>query len=182
MVRATAARGCGRVPGSLRCVVWLGAVLWCIALSAPLDARAEPQTCPLGFLESAELEQPAWEVRELRNDVRQACGAIADRLDEIVENTAGVVPQLATIDGDLVTLLEGQEAGNGDLKAARESLAGTVAVSAPAGVEVTNQPDTEMVRQAVVDNSETLNQNIWAVLGLVVGFGLLAAVYKLVRP
>jgi len=63
-----------------------------------------------------------------------------------------------------------------------EAVDGTLVVEAPSGVEVSNPPDVAAVRQAVIDANETGNQNVWAIFGLVVGFGILAWFYKLVRP
>jgi hypothetical protein len=54
--------------------------------------------------------------------------------------------------------------------------------SVSGGLKVSNQPSLAGVESASLTTAETGNQNLWAICGFFVGFGLLALIYKLVRP
>ena len=49
-------------------------------------------------------------------------------------------------------------------------------------VTVSNPTSVAGLEASVASGTETSNQNVWAIFGMVVGFGLLAFLYKLVRP
>lgn len=49
-------------------------------------------------------------------------------------------------------------------------------------VTVSNPTSVSGLEARVVEGTDTANQNIWAVFGMVVGFALLAGLWKLVRP
>jgi len=224
--KATAARS-GRLDGCLRCCVWLGAVLWCIALSAPLEARAdaEPFEVPLDrALEPAlpeftscpglptvpeayepfEPESPeelpddydssARQLTLLREEAAQICRAETERQEALLRRTWWVVSQLLGQQKEahetneyLGADLEASAERKGQLESVVEALNGPLTVEGSSGggvseVEVVNPPDVAGVETAVLTSAETGNQNMWGILGLVVGFGFLAGIYKLVRP
>lgn len=55
-------------------------------------------------------------------------------------------------------------------------------VTGAGGLEVANPTNLAGVEAAVHEGTDTANQNVWAIAGLFVGFGLLVVVWKLVRP
>jgi hypothetical protein len=177
MVRASPRRG-GRVllPGLLGLCL-CGAFL----AFGSLPALAAEPCPPAGLVIEEEMPQPEREIRALRNDGREFCSVEIERFAIVVARLEGVEAVLSTLHGDLVTLHGDLSASEG-LPVRSESQSGPVQVEAPAGVLVTNPTDVEPVQQAVVENSETLDSNLWAIAGLVAGFALLAVVYKLVRP
>lgn len=133
------------------------------------------------MLDASELGQPEYEVREGRNDLRASCLALSERLDGALAQLKALEAAVGTLDGDVVTLHEDLTA-KGGVPVDVVAQASSVSVVAPEGVEVTNPPDVASVTSAVQDSSETFDSNAWAIAGLLVGFGVLAWVYKLVRP
>lgn len=60
-----------------------------------------------------------------------------------------------------------------------ELTAGTKAIGT---VEVSKAPPDTYVQSAVLQNSETINQDLWALAGLLAGAALLVWAFKMVRP
>jgi hypothetical protein len=207
MVRKAPACRRSRLDGCLRYCVWFWACLWVIALSAPLEARADPpvyappadvatepalgalRTCPVGGLEPYEGEDDAAsELRSLRDEQAEVCHALVDRQDAVVRRLWWIVAEQLAEHGKATI-------SNERLAAVVEALAGSLKtelqgidvehplpVSAEGSVEVTNPPDVAAVKAAVVDNSETFVSNVWGLAGLFVGLGALVWLFKLVRP
>lgn len=210
MAAASSSRCRVRLPALLCAGFCSWACLWFLAL--PALAVADPYSPPgIGSIEpslpstecspapaSSESEDAVVvELRELRRELAADCTAMDGRLDALAHRSWWVVAELATLreslsgvatdasvstlSGDLQTLHSDLTA-EGGVPVLVEGQGGSIDVGVPAGVEVTNPPDLEGVQAAVVDGSETNNQNLWAIAGLFVGFGLLAVLYKLVRP
>lgn len=197
--------------------MWLGAVLWCIALSAPLKAEAdptlyappaehwlEPELPEMGSCPSAEVPVLAEEgegeippdLRELghaRIEQQEACQAVSQRLDRLVERLWWAVDELVEPDAPQLKL---STETNEWLELVAQRLqsplsvknvgegGGAQLVTLDGPVEVSNQPndELELLRQAVLDGAETGNQNVWGLAGFFTGFLLLALIYKIVRP
>lgn len=183
MVGATAPARGRVLPGCLSGLCFCWAVLCLGSLPALAHAEGPPPPCPGPVLEiEEEMPQPEREVRGLRNDLREACATLDARLVQVLEatgkgNVVGEVleTQLGEIDADLTpekglpTMVVGQ--------------AGPIATTVGEGtVAVSNPTDVTGVQTAVESNSETFVSNVWAIAGLLVGFALLAVIYKLVRP
>lgn len=178
------------LPGCLFALCFCWAVVVDGALPALARAEGPPPPCPGPVLEiSEEMPQPDREVRGLRNDLREACATLDGRLAEAVDVLGQVHSQLEALHGITANLqtvqqqqVEVDEESRGHLKDAADRLGATLVVESPGGVEVSNPTDVAGVEAAVQQDSETFNSTSWAIFGLIVGFGALAVVYKLVRP
>jgi hypothetical protein len=166
---------------SALCFCWASLFLGC--LPAVAGAEGPPPPCPGPALEiPEELGQPEREVRGLRNDLREACAALDGRLSQLLEslgkgNVIGEVLEVRL--AQLHTDLTGEEG----LPIRFLGQAGPVETKVGEGsVAVTNPTDVSGVEAAVDDNSQTFVSNTWAIFGLVLGFALLAVLFKLVRP
>jgi len=127
----------------------------------------------------------------LRAELEATCQAQADRLDEVIRRLWWLTDEAAErrVDASIAST-EANELTQHVL----DKLGGTLEVLNVGGeggaqpvqvenaVEVSNQPNEELIRQAVVDATETGNQNVWGIAGLAVGFLALLGLYKLVRP
>jgi hypothetical protein len=166
---------------SALCFCWA-----CLALcDLPSLASAEgpPPPCPGPVLEiEEEMPQPDREVRGLRNDLRESCTALDGRLQQLLDalgkgNAAAEVLEvkLAQLHADLT--------GEAGLPVRVEGQAGPIATTVGEGtVAVSNPTDVAGLEAAQHETSETFDSNLWAVFGMVVGFGALAVIWKLVRP
>jgi hypothetical protein len=183
MVGATAPSRGWVLPGCLSALCFCWAFLGLCGLPSLASAEGPLPPCPGPALEiEEEMPQPEREVRGLRNDVREACATLDARLVQLLEavgkgNVIGEVLEvkLAQLHTDLspesgLAIRFLGQAGPVETKVAE----GTVAVS--------NPTDVAGVEAAVQDNSETFNSTTWAIFGMVVGFALLAVIFKLVRP
>ena len=178
------------LPGCLSALCFCWAVLFLGGLPALASAEGPPPPCPGPVLEiPEEMPQPDREVRGLRNDARESCATLDARLAEVVEvlvQLDGRVEELRGIAGNMQTIQQEQAEFDNDsaeqLHLVAERLTSTLIVEPAGGIEVSNPTNVAGVEDAVLQNSETSNSNIWAIFGMVVGFGLLAALYKLVRP
>lgn len=197
---AHAAAGGRRLSRCLRLLCVVGAVLLygglpALAHAEESESEPPPRSCPAGELPLEEVSQPEREVRELRNDLAEVCEALRDRIDLLLLAVEAQATTLESIDSgvsDLAPLLVSVESAvdrvHGDLTAEEGvgvqllSQVAPVEVVAPEGVEISNPPDVAAVEASVREGTDTSNQNTWAVVGLLVGFGLLAVIYKVVRP
>ena len=210
--KATAPRR-RRLHGCLRCFAGLAIALWVIALSAPLEASADPYTPPVvgstepdlpttaacaAAPESSESEDPVvQELRQLRIAEAVSCARSAELAETIAHRQWWIVAELikvregqsslATSAGLLnvdqaLTQLHDDLTVAGGLGVSIAGQANPLDVTAPAGVEVTNPTEVEGVQAAVVEGTETANQNLWAILGVLVGFGVLVWFFRMVRP
>jgi hypothetical protein len=157
-----------------------------------------------GIREEGEGEVPA-DIRELahiRLENQEACKAELQRLDEIVsrlwwvtDEQAESVRLLPTLESAnpipaLESLLEplpeisnklGHLSNDGYLRASILGPEDEWPLPVAGDIETTAGTD-EAVLAAVKEGTETVNQNDWGILGLVIGFGACAVIYKLVRP
>ncbi len=164
---------------SLLCFVWAGLAL----CGLPSLASAEPlAACPGSALEiEEEMPQPEREVRGLRNDLRDSCAALSDRLDQV----SARLQSIETAEGNVLTALDQVHDDlnlPGGLPTRFVGQDSSFEAVLPDGVEVTNPPDVGSVQAAVDAGTETSNQNAWAILGVALGFGVLVWLYKVVRP
>ncbi len=183
MVSTAAARRGWGLHGCLfaLCVCW--AVVFHGCLPALARAEGPPPSCPAPALEiPGEMAQPDREVRGLRNDLREACAALAARLDEAVAALSQV--SASAKEGEsLLDQVHGDLTSEPGLPVRILGQAGALQTEVAGGsVAVSNPTDVAGVQAAVRDNSETFVSNTWAIFGLVVGFGVLAVFWKLVRP
>lgn len=125
------------------------------------------------------MTQPEREVRGLRNDVREACSALDGRLLQVLEAVGKSNALAEAAEGKLLGILEAEKGLGVEILGQAGPIQAEVAEGT---VEVSNPTDVAGVEAAVVDNSETFNSTTWAIFGLVVGFGVLAVFWKLVRP
>lgn len=162
----------------------------------PIDRATEPplpdfndcsDSLPSEPLESE--DAAAVQIYELRREAQHSCVVVKERLNQVIARQWWIVSQLLgqqAFTQDLKELLERAELVELDafdrLGVVENHLAGTLQVEAPGGVELSNPPDVAGVEQAVVNTNDTANQNLWAIFGLVVGFGLLFWFFRLVRP
>ena len=141
--------------------------------------------------EASESEDPVVvELRELRRDQVSSCEAVAARVDDLRLRAWWLVTELVKSrelgpsEATLVALQEATEALNSEaglpVKVAGQAEPLISEISAP--VEVANPTDVSGVEAAIGTNTDTGNQNVWAIFGLLVGFGLLGVIWKLVRP
>ena len=211
MVAPSQARRRSRIAGCLRCFAGLGLALWLLALPAPLakadpysppgigstepiwsfaDCRAEPEA-------SESEDAVVVELRELRRDLAATCVAVAQRVDEAnhrlwwsVSETAALRDQASgfATDAQLLNVVQGLEAIEQDLVPLEGAFPVEIAgqakdlqVIAPTGVEVSNPPDVAAVQAAVLQGTETGNQNLWSLAGLAAGGVLLVVFWRIAR-
>jgi hypothetical protein len=183
MVSATAPGRGWVLHGCLFALCFCWAVVSHGYLPALASAEGPPPPCPGPALEiPEEMPQPESEVRGLRNDLREACAALDGRLVQLLESLGKGNVLVEGVDGKLLQI-DGRFTSEAGLPIRIATQAGPVETTVAEGsVAVANPTDVAGVEDAVVQNSETFNSTTWAIFGLVVGFGLLAAIFKLVRP
>jgi hypothetical protein len=141
-----------------------GLVLGSCALVALPDLASaqepEPPACPAGGLDAySGSDDAASEVRALRNELADSCKALRYVLAALRDEAS-----------------RGADAGEAILAAPLPVDPGG------RGVEVTNPPDLEPVTQASLDARDTSHSDLWGLAGMLTGFGLLVAFYRLLRP
>lgn len=133
------------------------------------------------------------ELRQLRIEQSQQCEALAGRLDDLRSRTWWLVSELVhsrelgpsaavqVAQKELLEELEKLLSKEAGLPVALQGQPVEV-VSGEGGVEVANPTDVSGVESAVASDTETANQNLWALAGLLCGAAFLVVVWKLVRP
>lgn len=207
MEREAPARRSGVLHGRLSGVFWAWALCVCFALSTPVAEGAEYSppgigsdepvpsvaSCPEAPAPSESEDPVVAQLVALRADVSASCASARDALGEVRARLWWVTSEVAKLRevGPTAASVVALEVAVQQLEKALTPEAGLPVhlgqvplpvESAGGSVAVSNPTDLTPVKQAVVDGTETSNQNIWAVFGLLVGFGCLGVVYKLVRP
>jgi len=154
--------------------------------SLPALAHADEPACFGSALEiPEEMPQPEREIRGLRNDLREACTAQREQLERAVTVLEGVNNDADEI-RDAVKQLHDDLTPGGGVPVSIAGQTGAVEVfeSGEGGGPAENVHVNNLggVEEAVVSDSETVNQALWGIAGLFVGFLLLGVIYKVVRP
>jgi hypothetical protein len=214
----------------------LGVLLWCVALSVPLEARAveyTPPTTPfteppIGTQEpeyrgtwttqsceaaysgevggSNNAAGSSWATSQNTKEICRLVYQLGSQLNKRVfwlinetikerEKLETAVAKIEVLHTDLGVTNVSLSTGGvlyqrlGDLLKAlgtegqlHKDLTVFGGVPVAGTVTVSNPTSMSGVEGAVLGSSETSNQNLWAALGMLVGFGLLGALYRVVRP
>jgi hypothetical protein len=128
------------------------------------------------------MPQPEREVRELRNDLRSVCAVERAQAAEVLLLLEALVKGQGQAHEDSEQL-HADLTPKGGLPTALSSQAQPVQVSAPeGGLPVSSPDETAELSAAVLQDSETQNSNVWAIAGLLTGFGFLWVLRKVALP
>lgn len=165
------------------------------------NPSAELAECPsaeVPIVSEEEAEAVTPELRELghlRIEQQESCRALSQRLDQLVTRLWWVVSEshhateLLSTEGSSVYMIELLKEVRDDLQhedglhvrlsQLPELPEGSNTIGT---VDVGSSPSDGEVVAAVNEGTDTSNQNLWALAGMFLGFGLIAFLWRLMRP
>lgn len=155
-------------------------------------ARSVAQACEEQMRSAAGMAERLWWVTAELLHEQESTAAVKEKVEALSGQLAELHADLST-SGALYgeTKLVAEELGKEGQLHSDLTGAGVVIASLPeleegenelGTVTVANPPNVAEVTAAVNSDTETFNASTWAIFGMVVGFGALVFVWKLVRP